>query len=318
MGKKIFFFVFSLLVAAAMVAPQGDGAPKFPTKQISYMIPFDPGGQSDREARRQQPLLEKALGQRIIIDYKIGGGGAVGWSQLARAKPDGYYIMGINLPHIILQPLQQECGYKTGQIRPVVFFQGTPLGIAVLKKSPYKTLKDLIAAAKAKPGDISVGGSGMFSGHHVATLRLQSLTGAKFNYVPFTGAAPQMTGFLGGHVVAAMANSDDLVKYRDEIRVLGIADSQRFQALPDAPTFKEAGFDMVEMIARGVGVPAATPEPVVAILEAAFLQVTKNPNVVAAMKKDGFVPLSMGAKESKEFLEKMTVVYKEQLKDIKK
>ena len=260
----------------------------------------------------------KSVGQKIIIDYKVGGGGAVGWSQLVRARPDGYSIMGINLPHIILQPLQQECGYKTEQIRPIVFFQNTPLGIAVLKTSPYKTLRELVAAAKAKTGDATVGGSGMLSGHHLATLRLEGLAGVKFNYVPFTGAAPQMMGFLGGHVGAVMANSDDLVKFRDKVRVLGIADAQRFPALADAPTFKEAGFDMVEVIARGVGVPAATPESVVSRLEAAFLQVAKNPAVVATMKKEGFVPMAMGAKESKEFIEKMTVVYKEQLKNIKK
>lgn len=318
MGKKIIFIVFGLLVCAALIAPVGEAASKFPTKQITYMIPFDPGGQSDREARRQQPLLEKALGQKVIVDYKVGGGGAVGWSQLVRVKPDGYLVMGINLPHIILQPLQQDCGYKTEQILPIVFFQGTPLGIAVLKKSPYKTLKDLIAAAKAKPGEISVGGSGMFSGHHIATLRLEKLAGVKFNYVPFTGAAPQMTGFLGGHVVAAMANSDDLVKYKDEIRVLGMASADRFPTLTEAPTLKEAGFDMIEMIARGVGVPAGTPEPVVAKLEAAFMQVVKNPDVVAAMKKEGFIPLAMGAKESKEFVDKMTAVYKDQVKEIKK
>jgi len=323
MRMKTLLLSLGFLVAAAMAAPGSEGAPKstetkFPAKQITYMIPFDPGGQSDREARRQQPLLEKALGQKVIIDYKVGGGGAVGWSQLVRARPDGYSIMGINLPHIILQPMQQECGYKTEQIRPIVFFQSTPLGIAVLKTSPYKTLSELVAAAKAKPGGVTVGGSGMYSGHHLATLRLQSLAGAKLNYVPFTGAAPQMMGFLGGHVVAVMANSDDLVKFRDQIRVLGIADAQRFPALADTPTFKEAGFDMVEVIARGVGAPAATPESVVSRLEAAFLQVARNPAVVAALKRDGFVPMAMGAKESKEFIDKMTAVYKRQLKDIKK
>lgn len=317
--KKIVLIVFGLFICAALFAPAGEGASRdFPTRQVTYMIPFDPGGQSDREARRQQPLLEKALGQKVIIDYKVGGGGAVGWAQLVRAKPDGYLVMGINLPHIILQPLQQDSGYKTEQITPIVFFQGTPLGLAVLKKSHYKTLKDLIAAAKQKPGEISVGGSGMFSGHHIATLRLERMAGVKFNYVPFTGAAPQMTGFLGGHVVAAMANSDDLVKYKDEIQVLGMASAERFPRLPDAPTFKEAGFDMIEMIARGVGVPVGTPQAVVAKLESAFLQVVKNPDVVAAMKKEGFIPLAMGAKESKEYVDKMTAVYKEQIKDIKK
>ena len=108
----------------------------YPTRQITYMVCFDPGGQSDREARRQQPLLEKYLGQKVVIDYKIGGGGALGWRELTKAKPDGYTIAGFNIPHVILQPLQQDVGYKTDQIVPVFIFHKTPLALAVLQTSP--------------------------------------------------------------------------------------------------------------------------------------------------------------------------------------
>ena len=322
MNKKALLVVLGLLIVAVLIAACASEPPKpkeepYPTKQIMYMIPFDPGGQSDREARRQQPFLEKSLGQKIVIDYKVGGGGAVGWAELVRQKTDGYYIAGVNLPHIVLQPLQQESGYKSEQILPVVFFQRTPLGLAVLNSSPYKTLKEFVDAAKAKPDSVTIGGSGTFSGHHIATLRLQKITGAKFTYVPFTGAAPQMTGFLGGHVVAVIANSDDLVKYKDQIRILGMADADRFPALPDAPTLKEGGVDMIEAIDRGVGVPAGTPDYIVKKLEAAFLEIAKNPEIVATMKKEGFVPLAMNAKESKEHLDKMITTYKELVKDIK-
>jgi len=291
---------------------------KYPTKSITYLTTFNPGGQSDREARRQQPLLENILGQKVIVDYKVGGGGALGWSELVRAKPDGYLICGINIPHIILQPLQQETGYKTEQIVPVAIFQRTPLALAVLKDSPYKDLKELLAAAKAKPGEISIGGSGTFSGHHIATLRLQKMTGTKFNYVPFTGAAPQITAFLGGHVNAIFGNSDDLVKHSDNIRVLGTADEQRFFGFPDAPTFKESGIDLVESIDRGVGLPPNTPEPIIKTLEAAFLKIAKDPAIQEQMKKEGFVPLAMGNAESKAHIAKMTAVYKDIVKDIKK
>ena len=115
----------------------------YPTKSITYLVTFDPGGQSDREARRQQPLLEKILGQKVIVDYKVGGGGALGWSELVRSQPDGYLMAGINIPHIILQPMQQATGYKTDQIVPVALFQRTPLALAVLKTSPYTTRQGL-------------------------------------------------------------------------------------------------------------------------------------------------------------------------------
>jgi tripartite-type tricarboxylate transporter receptor subunit TctC len=262
--------------------------------------------------------LEKILGQKVIVDYKVGGGGALGWSELVRSQPDGYLMAGINIPHIILQPMQQATGYKTDQIVPVALFQRTPLALAVLKTSPYNTLKDFMEAAKAKSGDISIGGSGTFSGHHVATLRLQKIAGTKFNYVPFTGAAPQITAFLGGHVNAIFGNSDDLVKHADSIRVLAVAADVRFFGFPETPTFKEAGVDLVESIDRGIGLPPKTPDAVVKKLEAAFLQISKDPAIQEQMKKEGFVPLALGHAESKAYIEKMTAIYKEIVQDIKK
>jgi tripartite-type tricarboxylate transporter receptor subunit TctC len=311
--------IAAAVLCMAMIGTSATGQDKpYPTKSITYLVTFDPGGQSDREARRQQPLLEKILGQKVIVDYKVGGGGALGWSELVRSQPDGYLMAGINIPHIILQPMQQATGYKTDQIVPVALFQRTPLALAVLKTSPYNTLKDFMEAAKAKSGDISIGGSGTFSGHHVATLRLQKMAGTKFNYVPFTGAAPQITAFLGGHVNAIFGNSDDLVKHADSIRVLAVAADNRFFGFPETPTFKETGVDLVESIDRGIGLPPKTPDAVVKKLEAAFLQISKDPAIQEQMKKEGFVPLALGHAESKAYIEKMTAIYKEIVQDIKK
>ncbi len=316
--SKWFSLAAAVLCMAVIGTPAIGQEKPYPTKSITYLVTFDPGGQSDREARRQQPLLEKILGQKVIVDYKVGGGGALGWSELVRSQPDGYLMAGINIPHIILQPMQQATGYKTDQIVPVALFQRTPLALAVLKTSPYNTLKDFMDAAKAKSGDISIGGSGTFSGHHVATLRLQKMAGTKFNYVPFTGAAPQITAFLGGHVNAIFGNSDDLVKHADSIRVLAVAADNRFFGFPETPTFKEAGVDLVESIDRGIGLPPKTPDAVVKKLEAAFLQISKDPAIQEQMKKEGFVPLALGHAESKAYIEKMTAIYKEIVQDIKK
>jgi tripartite-type tricarboxylate transporter receptor subunit TctC len=316
-SKRSLFII--VCVSLALFTGYGLAQEKpYPTKSITYLVTFDPGGQSDREARRQQPLLEKILGQKVIVDYKVGGGGALGWSELVRSQPDGYLMAGINIPHIILQPMQQQTGYTTDQIVPVALFQRTPLALAVLKTSPYKTIQEFIAAAKDKPSDISIGGSGTFSGHHVATLRLQKMTGTKFNYVPFTGAAPQITAFLGGHVNAVFGNSDDLVKYAGEIRVLAVADEKRFFGFPETPTFEESGIDIVESIDRGVGLPPKIPDYIVKKLEAAFLQIANDPAIQAQMKKEGFVPLALGSQASKAYIEKMTGIYKDIVKDIKK
>src|SRR5574342_1060294 len=170
--------LFAVLVAAlAGVTAPVPAATDFPTKPVTYLITFDPGGQSDREARRQQPHLERILGQKVLIDYKVGGGGALGWRELVKSKPDGYLMAGFNIPHIILQPLQQEVGYKTEQIIPVALFQRTLLALAVLSTSPFKTLQEYVEYAKKNPGALTVGGSGTFSGPHMAALRFQKLSG---------------------------------------------------------------------------------------------------------------------------------------------
>jgi len=290
----------------------------FPTRQLTYLVCFDPGGQSDRGARIYQPHLDKVLGQKVIIDYKVGGGGALGWRELARTKPDGYTFAGFNIPHIILQPLQQEVGYKTEQIVPLMIFQRTPLGLAVLNTSPIKTLTEFIDHAKKNPGAVSIGGSGSFSGYHMATLRFEKLTGTKITYVPFTGSAPQMTAFLGGHITAIFGASDDLTIHRDKLRVLGFAMNERFPGFPDAPTLKEQGVDMAEAVDRGVALPPGTPDPIIKKLESAFLQVANMPEIQAEMKRQGFVPMAMGHAESKAYLEKMTALYQELAAGIKK
>jgi len=200
----------------------------------------------------------------------------------------------------------------------VALFQRTPLGLAVLNTSTFKTLQELLDYAKKNPGALTIGGSGTFSGHHMATLRLEKLSGVKFTYVPFTGAAPQTMAYLGGHVAAIFGNSDDLVKYKDKTRVLAFASDKRFPDYPESPTFKESGIDLVEAIDRGVGVPPGTPSYVMKKLEAAFLEICHNPDIQAEMKKQGFVPLAMGIEESKAYIEKMTGIYKELAAGLKK
>src|SRR3990172_1128217 len=290
----------------------------FPTRQLTYIVCFDPGGQSDREARRQTPLLEKFLGQKVIIDYKIGGGGALGWRELRKAKPDGYTLAGFNIPHVILQPLQQDVGYKTEQIVPLFIFHKTPLALAVLETSPFKTLKDLVDHAKKNPYLVSVGGSGAYTGYHMATLRFEKLIGTRLTYVPYTGAAPQMTSFLGGHLVAVFGASDDLTRYRDKVRILGFATEKRFPGFPEAPTLKEQGIDMVEGVDRGVAVPPGTPPDVIKKLEAAFMDIARRPEFQEEQRKNGFIPLAIGHEEGKEYLKRMTALYTEIFAEVKK
>jgi len=291
---------------------------KFPTRQLTYVVCFDPGGQSDREARRQQPLLEKGFGQNVIIDYKIGGGGALGWRELVKTRPDGYTFAGFNIPHVILQPLQQNVGYKTDQIVPVILFHSTPLALAVPLNSPFKTAKELIEYAKKNPGTVTIGGSASFSGYHMAVLRLEKLTGTKITYVPFTGSAPQMTAFLGGHLTAIMAASDDVTRFRDKMRVLGFATEKPFFKFPKDPTLRSLGIDLVEGVDRGVAVPPGTPIEVIKKLESVFLAIARSKEFQEEQMKNGFLPLSMGHVEATAYLKAKTAVYTELAQEIMK
>jgi tripartite-type tricarboxylate transporter receptor subunit TctC len=262
------------------------------------VIPFAPGGQSDVTAQFQKPYLEDILGVNVLIRHQAGAGGALGWAALAAARPDGYLVTGTNVPHIIIQPLMREdAGYRTEQLTPVYLFQTTPIGIAVHQDSPYNSLDDLIAAARNNPGGILVSGSGTHSGHHLALLQLQHMTGTEFTYIPATGAAPALTNFLGRHSEVLMANSDDLVAHRQDMKVLAIGTSDRFLPLPDVPTFREQGFDMTAGIDRGVAVPPGTPDEIIRTLENAFDQVTTNPTFRAEMDALGFETQTMGSLE---------------------
>jgi tripartite-type tricarboxylate transporter receptor subunit TctC len=318
--RIVISIVLALLlgVSSGLQSAWGQQEKPYPTRQITYMVCFDPGGQTDREARRQQPYLDKILKQKVIIDYKVGGGGALGWRELTRAKPDGYTVAGFNVPHIILQPMQQEVGYKTEQIVPIILFQRTPLALAVLTTSPHKTYQEFIDFAKKNPGKVTIGGSGTFSGYHMAALRLEKVGGAKFTYVPFTGSAPQMTSFLGGHVDAVFGASDDVTRYKDKLRVLAFATEKRFPDFPDAPTFKELKLDLVEGVDRGVAVPPKTPPYIIKKLEAAFLEIAAKPEIQKQQKEQGFVPIAMGHEECMAYIKKMTEVYKELVAGMKK
>ena len=150
---------------------------RFSRKNVVYQITFAAGGGSDVRARHQQPHLEKELGKKIVIQYKPGAGGSIGWANLVKQKADGYFMSGINIPHIILQPLAREPGYETEDIIPVVLFQQIPFGLTVLQDSPFKTLDDLIDYAKKNPGALTIGGSGTWDATHIANLQFDMMAG---------------------------------------------------------------------------------------------------------------------------------------------
>jgi len=251
-----------IFVALAIVSllPAGAWAQDFPKGPINFMNPFNPGGEVDIEARAMQPYLEKNLGVPFVINYLPGAGGALCWSKLAAAKPDGHTIGGFSIPHIILQPMfMKDAAFKTDDFVILSIVEYTPIGLAVKKDFKANTLKEFVEYAKANPGKVSCGGVGKFTGHHFATLQFMKMAGLKLNYVTFTGTAPLQTALMGGHIDAAFSNSTMMVSSMDQIKVLAMGSAQRMPQLSGVPTFEELGLKMYPRIARGAMGPKTIP-----------------------------------------------------------
>lgn len=250
---------------------------EYPEKPLTYIIPFNPGGESDITARLQEPELEKMLNVAVNVTHKPGGGGSVGWSEFQRiGKPNGYSIIGVNIPHIIAQPiLQKNTGFTTDGFNVVMWFQFTPNVLMVPAKSDIKTLEDFINYAKQNPKAATVGGSGSFSANHLEALRLSKAANISLTYIPHTGTGAVVPALLGGHITAAMNYSMVAVQYKEQVRSLAVAADERLEMLPDVPTFKELGYDIIGGAYRGIAVPKGTSPAIVEKLSKAFTEVNK-------------------------------------------
>jgi tripartite-type tricarboxylate transporter receptor subunit TctC len=297
----------NLCVMVIMVLSPMAWAQDFPKGPINYTNPFNPGGEVDIAARAMQPSLEKDLGVPFVIQYQPGAGGALCWSKLAAAKPDGYTIGGFSIPHIILQPIfMEDASFKADDFVILSIVEYTPIGLAVKKDFPVNSVQEFIEHAKKNPGKVSCGGVGKFSGHHFATLQFMKMTGTKLNYVTFTGTSQVQTALMGGHIDAAFTNSTVLVSSRDQIKVLAVGAPKRMAQLSDVATFEELGLKLYPRIARGAMAPKATAPEILKRLEKAFLNTISQSDFKAKMEQAGFVPQTMGIAESQKYLEDET------------
>jgi tripartite-type tricarboxylate transporter receptor subunit TctC len=299
-------------VAIATLAVADD----FPTKPIKFLIPFNPGGQSDVAVLLLRPGLEEHLKVSMVPQYQPGGGGAVGWTMLSRAPKDGYMMAVTNLPHILVQPLVTKgVEYKTADLAPVYLYATTPGGIAIKADDErFKTLQDLIEYAKQNPQKLSIGGTGKFTGNHLGYLQFTQDAAIDTTYVSFNGAAPQTAAILGGHVDAIYGGTFIFSNNPEKLRVLALATEERLEGFPGVPTFKELGIDLIQGIDRGVTVPAGTPPDRIDKLSEALRFAAARPEFKDGMQKAGFELLNLGPDEFAAFIEAKTQQYMEVLK----
>src|SRR5688572_8959496 len=253
----------AVFVAGAVIAAD------YPTKPVQLMVAYPAGGSTDVAARIVASVAEKELGQSLVVVNKPGAGGQVGWTEMSRQRPDGYYIGLINLPAlntVILDP-ERKAVFAIDAFTPIINHVLDPGLIWVKADSPYKNIKELVDAAKQNPGKISAATTGILSDDHLAILMVEeAYPGAIFRLVHFEGGAPQMTAILGGHVDVAFDNVGSIVRRvrSGEVRALAVMDSRRSAFLPDVPTTPELGYpSVISSSTRGIAAVKGTPPNVV-------------------------------------------------------
>ena len=281
-------------------------------KNLQYWQAFPPGGESDLSARHQQAVLRKKCAAiETIVQYKAGAGGALMWSQMNNLPGDGFNVVGINLPHIVFQPIEGQVQYKTADITPVFWFHYTPDTLVVPTSSGIKNFAEFIEAAKKDPGKLSLGGSGLNSANHAAHERLNAAFGIKTIYVPFKGTGDMTTSVLGGQVDGAMTYVPFVVANKTRVRPLAVAMDKRHPLIPDVPTFKELGVNWVDGAYRGIGVPKSTPPEQRKRLSDLWMALNNDPEMKDLAAKSGFELVNVGLEQMDAFMKERTQLYPE-------
>ena len=303
--------VRSLLVTLGLLATTAFAQPCL-EKNLQYWQAFPPGGESDLSARHQQAVLRKKCAAiETIVQYKAGAGGALMWSQMNNLPGDGFNVVGINLPHIVFQPIEGQVQYKTADITPVFWFHYTPDTLVVPTSSGIKNFAEFIEAAKKDPGKLSLGGSGLNSANHAAHERLNAAFGIKTIYVPFKGTGDMTTSVLGGQVDGAMTYVPFVVANKTRVRPLAVAMDKRHPLIPDVPTFKELGVNWVDGAYRGIGVPKSTPPEQRKRLSDLWMALNNDPEMKDLAAKSGFELVNVGLEQMDAFMKERTQLYTE-------
>jgi tripartite-type tricarboxylate transporter receptor subunit TctC len=285
MKRAVFLGALFALAAAA-------GAQDYPAKPVTMIVPFPPGGVADIVGRPLASSMERTLRQPIVIVNRTGAGGAIGMTAVARAAPDGYTIL-MALSSISIFPVSDPINgraapYQLSDFAPIALVTADPTVLVVSGDSPYKTIHQFIASARAYPGQINYSSSGVYGTLHVAMEMFAHAAGIKLFHVPYQGGGPAVTALLSGQVHALASGPAAAIGQikAGKMRALASWGATRLPAMPELPTFKELGYADVEFyIWSGVFAPAATPAPVLAKLREAVRAAVEDPQFKGAMEK---------------------------------
>ena len=297
--RFVLLLMSAFLAAGILLSPLAPGAAEYPEREITVIVPWAAGGGTDLITRFLADLMQKNLGKPVVVVNKPGGGGLVGFKQLAAAKPDGY-TLGITTNSLVLHKYSSSSYLDWRELAPIALHNNDPAGFTVNVDSPWKTIKEALDYARANPMKVRVGNSGPGAIWHVAAAMLGSKTGVQFTHVPYGGAAPAAVALAGGHIEATSVSPAEvgtLIK-GGKLRLLAIASEKRDPLFSDVPTFKESGIDFVMGVWRCMEAPKDTPKEIIAKLENSVKTAVNDPKFKDFMTKNGFGQAFMGPAES--------------------
>ncbi len=300
----------------------------YPEKNVKVIVHVSPGGGTDTMARVVLKHVGDKLGTSFIIENFKGAGGQVGYTTLAMARPDGYAIGTITTMSIITHELtRKNVAYQLNEsFIPIARIVNDPSGLFVRTESPVQSIEDLFEQAKEQPDMISCGGSMVWGTHHVHCILLDQISGVKLNYIPFDGVSETRNNLLGGHIDLSAGGTSEFMSLIDagKVRALVIASESRLKELPDVPTYRELGYDLVIGSDRGFAAPKGTPIEYIKILSQTIAEVIQDSTFLQAADKMLLTPILayLDYEEFREYLLKLKedvskIVIRQRQKSIK-
>jgi tripartite-type tricarboxylate transporter receptor subunit TctC len=295
-----------LLAIALAALPSSALSQAYPSKAVRMIVPFPAGGSTDIVGRTVAQKLSEMWGQPVVVDNRPGGGTTIGTDAVAKAAPDGYTLLVTPAPFTINPSLLARLPYDAlADFAPITLINTTPLVVVVNPGVPAKSVKELIALAKARPGKLNFGSSGTGGSNHLAGELFNAMAGVKMVHIPYKGNAPALVDLVGGHVdlvFNGLTSALPLIK-GGKLRALAITSIQRSGALPDLPTVDETGLKGFAAVAwNGLSAPARTPREVIAKINADVIKIVNAPELRERLKAEGSDPVGNSTEQYAAFL----------------
>ncbi len=311
------------LVAAltALPAPSAVAAERYPQKPIRLLIPFPPGGGTDVLVRALQDRLEAALGASMIIDNRGGAGGTIGCTLAARADPDGYTLLFTSASYSFAPSLYKDLPYDAiKDFKPITMFASLPNLLVVHPSLPVLSVRDLLALARKRPGEINYSSAGRGSNLHLTTELFKYMAKINMTQIPYKGGGPAQIALMSGEVQVMLPAFQQAIPFvkSGQMRALAVSTKQRSPVVPDLPTIDESGVPGYDKAAWfGLFAPAAVPEPIITRVYEAVVKVLKNPDVVKFLARDGAIVVANSPAEFDAFVRAEIALWAKLIKEMK-